>query len=106
MFDIGAGEFIVIALVGLLIVGPERLPALARQWVHTLRAVRQHAASARADLQESVGADVSEVSAFLREANPRRMFTDAADAEPAAGASGAPARRSEPSAPLWDADTP
>jgi len=40
VFDIGAGEFIVIALVALLIIGPERLPAMAKQWTATLRAIR------------------------------------------------------------------
>ena len=106
MFDIGAGEFIVIALVALLIVGPERLPALARQWVQTLRAVRQQAATARADLQASVGTDVAEVADLLRQSDPRRLFSE--DIAGAAQPERAPAKptRSEPLAPLWDPDTP
>ncbi|MBU6213628.1 MAG: Sec-independent protein translocase protein TatB [Actinomycetales bacterium] len=106
MFDIGAGEFIVIALVALLIVGPERLPALARQWVQTLRAVRQQAATARADLQASVGADVAEVTDLLRQADPRRLFTDESAQRQQPERSTAKPARNEPLAPAWDPDTP
>jgi sec-independent protein translocase protein TatB len=103
MFDIGAGEFIVIAIVALLVVGPERLPALARQWTSTLRAVREQAAKARTDLQDSVGADVANVADMLRQADPRRILNDGVLGQPttvqAQSVTPAPA-------PLWDADTP
>lgn len=99
MFDIGAGEFIVIVIVALLIVGPDRLPQLARQWVSFIQGLRAQAARARDDLRDSVGGDVSEVAQFLREADPRRILD-----EP-----GQPARQArpvQPPAPVWDADTP
>ena len=105
MFDIGAGEFIVIALVALLIVGPERLPTLARQWTTTLRAVREQAAKARADLQDSVGADVAEVADMLRQADPRRFFDADVDVQSPQSGSGT-SQRNAPTAPAWDADTP
>lgn len=107
MFDIGAGEFIVIALVALLIVGPERLPTIARQWAGTLRAIREQAARARADLQDSVGADVKDVADLIRQADPRRLL-DADDAPSQGQANRQTARTSSsvPPAPAWDADTP
>lgn len=40
MFDIGATELLLVAIIGLVIVGPERLPRLARTlglWVKRLR---------------------------------------------------------------------
>lgn len=107
MFDIGAGEFIVIALVALLIVGPERLPALARQWAGTVRAIRDQAARARADLQDSVGADVNEVADMIRQADPRRLLNaDDAQSSRAADRETGALRRTSPPAPAWDADTP
>ena len=106
MFDIGAGEFIVIALVALLIIGPERLPTVARQWVQTLRAVRQQAATARADLQASVGTDVADVADLLRQSDPRRLFSDEPAGRREPEQSAAKASRPEPLAPAWDPDTP
>ena len=40
MFDIGATELLLVAIIGLVVVGPERLPRLARSvglWVKKLR---------------------------------------------------------------------
>ncbi len=40
MFDIGATELLLVAIIGLVVVGPERLPRLARAlglWVKRLR---------------------------------------------------------------------
>ncbi len=40
MFDIGATELLLVAIIGLVVVGPERLPRLARTvglWVKKLR---------------------------------------------------------------------
>lgn len=57
MFDIGAGEIIVIAVVGLLVFGPDRLPEMAKQagrWVRDLRAM---VASARREMSSSTGLD-------------------------------------------------
>ena len=40
MFDIGFAEMVIIALLGLVILGPERLPVAARtvfRWIHYLK---------------------------------------------------------------------
>jgi sec-independent protein translocase protein TatB len=40
MFDIGFSELVLIAIVGLLVIGPERLPETIRvtmRWLHNLR---------------------------------------------------------------------
>ena len=55
--DIGFGEILVIAVVGLLVFGPDRLPEMAKQaggWVRDLRAM---VASARSEMTDSFGVD-------------------------------------------------
>ncbi len=54
MFDIGFGELVVVAVVALLVVGPERLPRLARDAGRWLHRARQMAASIRNEFEREV----------------------------------------------------
>lgn len=82
MFDIGLGEIIALAIVGLLIFGPDRLPraaADAGRWARQLRAM---AANAKADLADSAGVDLSDtVGAVkeLRDLHPKRWASGLLD---------------------------
>lgn len=51
MFDVGFGEFAVLALLGLLIFGPNQLPKFAAQAGRAVRQLRQMATSATDDLR-------------------------------------------------------
>lgn len=54
-FDIGAGEILGLAILGMILLGPERLPkaaAEAAQWVKKIRALSQ---AATAELRENLG---------------------------------------------------
>lgn len=54
MFDIGFWELLLIGVVGLLVIGPERLPTvatLAGQWVGRLRRFARHM---RSEIQEEL----------------------------------------------------
>ncbi|HSK27467.1 MAG TPA: sec-independent translocase [Jiangellales bacterium] len=71
MFDIGAGEVLVLLLAALFVFGPDRLPTIARQagrWVNDLR---QMVANARRDLTDGLGVDEKDLSS-LRDLDPRR----------------------------------
>lgn len=57
MFDIGAGELGLIAIVGLLVLGPERLPRVARTAGALLRKARQSWQSVRADIEREMAAE-------------------------------------------------
>ena len=88
MFDIGIGEIIVLAVIGLLIFGPERLPKAAADAARMLKQVRSMAAGARKELSDSAGLDLSEAKdAFssLADLHPRRIMqsvlTDDEEAE-------------------------
>jgi len=76
MFDIGIGELIALAVIGLLIFGPERLPKAAADAGRWVRQIREMAGSARKELSESAGVDFSEtMDSFreLRDLHPKRL---------------------------------
>jgi sec-independent protein translocase protein TatB len=54
MFDIGMGELGLIAVVGLLVLGPERLPRVARTTGILLRKARASWQSVRADIEREL----------------------------------------------------
>ena len=57
MFDIGFSELLLIALVTLLVIGPERLPQAVRSISLWLGRLKQMLLSARRDLEQEVGMD-------------------------------------------------
>jgi len=56
MFDIGFWELLVIAVVLLLVMGPERLPEVARQAAFLLRKARQGMYRLRNEMQSEIDA--------------------------------------------------
>ena len=67
MFDIGIGELLVIAVVALIVFGPDRLPRAAADGARWLRELRSLAASARRDLVDSAGPEVAETVQAVRD---------------------------------------
>jgi sec-independent protein translocase protein TatB len=57
MFDIGMGELGLIAVVGLLVLGPERLPRVARTAGALLRKARNSWHSVRSDIERELAAE-------------------------------------------------
>jgi sec-independent protein translocase protein TatB len=76
MFDIGIGEIIMIAVVGLLVFGPDRLPRAAADAAKWMRQMRSMATGARKDLADSAGIDLNETVESvksLRDLHPKRL---------------------------------
>lgn len=71
MFDIGFWELALIGVVALLVVGPERLPGLARTTGLYVRKVRRFVASVRSDIEQELRAE--ELKRLLDEG---RQFQD------------------------------
>lgn len=79
MFDIGIGEIIIIAVIGLLVFGPEKLPRAAADAAKWLRQIRSMASGARSELAESAGIDLTDTVDTVRtlqEFHPRRLAAD------------------------------
>jgi sec-independent protein translocase protein TatB len=69
LFNIGPMEFMVLAVIGLIVLGPDRLPGLARDAARMLRTLRDMATGARQQLREELGPEFADVD--LRSLNPR-----------------------------------
>ena len=62
MFDINVWEIMTIAVLALLVFGPEKLPGLAADAARLLREVRKMATGARQDLKESLGPELNDLN--------------------------------------------
>lgn len=69
MFGIGLPEMMVIAVVAMLVFGPEKLPDLARQAGKAVRQMREFANAARDELRSELGPEYADLE--LRDLDPR-----------------------------------
>jgi sec-independent protein translocase protein TatB len=74
MFNIGWGEFLILIVAGLLILGPERLPSAAAWLGRTVRQVREYANGAREQLRSELGPEFDELRAPLEDLRGLRGF--------------------------------
>ena len=57
MFDVGFSELVVIGLVALIVIGPERLPRVARTIGHLAGRLQRYVADVKADINREVELD-------------------------------------------------
>jgi sec-independent protein translocase protein TatB len=69
VFNVGPMELLVLAIVGLLVLGPDKLPNLARDAGRMLRTLRELATGAREQLRDELGPEFADLD--LRSLNPR-----------------------------------
>lgn len=55
MFGIGAGEFLTLALLAFILVGPDRLPSVAKDTARFINKIRAIANTATSELRENLG---------------------------------------------------
>ena len=80
MFGINGGEFVVILLVALVILGPERLPHYAEQLGRLVREGRRFAKGAQRQMREELGPEFDDIDwrkLDPRQYDPRRIVRDA-----------------------------
>lgn len=71
MFGIGFMELAVIAVVAMVVFGPDRLPDIARQVARFLHQARQMANAARDELRTELGPEYADLE--LRDLDPRQI---------------------------------
>jgi sec-independent protein translocase protein TatB len=72
VFDIGTGEIIALAVLALLVLGPEKLPRYAADAARFVRQVRNMAGDARSEVTRELGPELEGLN--LRELNPRSLM--------------------------------
>lgn len=75
LFDIGFGELIVLGVLGLIIVGPDRLPQVAAQAAKVIRQLRGQITDAKASVKDAIEID-PEIVRDIRDLNPKRLLQD------------------------------
>ncbi len=69
MFDLSLFKLLVLAVLALVIFGPDRLPKIAAQAGRALRDLRRIAENAKSDLQEGLGPEFRDFD--INDLNPR-----------------------------------
>jgi sec-independent protein translocase protein TatB len=88
--NVGWSEIVVLAVIGLVIFGPDRLPKAAADAARMLRQLRSMARGAAADLKAELGPEMADLD--LASLHPRRLVSSALfdDDEPNAGITTSP----------------
>lgn len=100
MFGINGPEFIILLVIGVLVIGPQRLPEYTQKLANIVKELRRMAAGAQEQLREETGVDLNEVDWRKydpRQYDPRKIIRDALlddDSAPGATAAAVPAAAS------------
>lgn len=70
--SLGGGELLLLVLVGLIVFGPERLPAVARDAARVIKQLRTMANSARDEITSELGPELKDLD--LRSMHPRALI--------------------------------
>ena len=72
MFGIGGGEFLTLAFVALILIGPNKLPEFAVQSAKFIRKVRDFAQGMVNDLKENLGPEYSDLE--VTDLHPKKLI--------------------------------
>jgi sec-independent protein translocase protein TatB len=73
VFDLSIGKLLILAVIALIVFGPNELPKVASQLGRVLRDLRRIADGATAELKEGLGPEFQNFE--LEDLNPRRFVT-------------------------------
>src|SRR5881397_203571 len=103
--NIGWSELLILAVIGLVVLGPDRLPKAAADAAKMLRQFRAMARNATADLKAELGPEMADLD--LASLHPRRMVQSMMSDDDDADAAGVATPVGRPGAvPLQPGETP
>jgi sec-independent protein translocase protein TatB len=71
VFDLSIGKLLILAVIALIVFGPNELPKMASQAGRALRDLRRIAEGAKNDLREGLGPEFADLD--LEDLNPKRF---------------------------------
>ena len=71
MFGIGMGEFLGLIVLGLFLVGPDKLPTAARDFARILHKIRNFTSFATRELKENLGPGFENLD--VKDLNPKNL---------------------------------
>jgi sec-independent protein translocase protein TatB len=80
VFGINGPEFFLLLIIGVMVIGPQRLPEYTQKLANLVKEVRRMASGAREQIKEEVGIDIDEVDWKKydpRQYDPRRIIKEA-----------------------------
>ncbi|MET1022567.1 MAG: Sec-independent protein translocase TatB [Arthrobacter sp.] len=80
MLGINGPEFLLLLIIGLLVIGPSRLPEYTQKLANIVKEVRRMASGAREQIKDEVGIDIDDVDWKKydpRQYDPRRIIKEA-----------------------------
>jgi sec-independent protein translocase protein TatB len=80
VFGINGPEFFLLLIIGIMVIGPKRLPEYTQKLANLVKEVRRMASGAREQIKEEVGIDIDEVDWKKydpRQYDPRRIIKEA-----------------------------
>ena len=80
MLGINGGEFIILVLIVLFVIGPERMPEYAQSLKDLVKSLRRNAMDAKEGIRETLGPELSEINWRAydpRQYDPRRIVREA-----------------------------
>ena len=80
VLGINGPEFLLLLIIGLLVIGPSRLPEYTQKLANLVKEVRRMASGAREQIKEEVGIDIDDVDWKKydpRQYDPRRIIKEA-----------------------------
>lgn len=106
MFDIGGGEIIGLAILGMILVGPDRLPQAAADAARFIKKVRNFTTGAGDELKKNLGPGFEDLD--IRDLNPKTLIQkhvlDAVEDKPKVSNSTKAVKRTPPA--KFDSDMP
>ena len=80
VFDINGWEFVILVIVAILVIGPDRMPEYAAKLAKLIKQLRALADTAKVQLREQMGPDFDDVDWTQydpRQYDPRRIVREA-----------------------------